>query len=80
VEEIILHALEQQPYNRYPSAAAMRAELQAPQTVPVTGRCDRLRPPVAWISRWRAIRLIVLAALIPLLAFGLLYLVFHPPW
>jgi serine/threonine-protein kinase len=47
VEEIVLHALEQQPYNRYLSAAAMRAELLAPRQVQVTGRCERLRAPVA---------------------------------
>ncbi len=80
VEEIVLHALEQQPYNRYPSAAAMRAELLSPQKVRVTGRCERLRPPVAWISRWRRIRLAVLAIFVPVLAFALLYLAFHWPW
>lgn len=79
VEEIVLHALEQQPYNRYPSAAAMRAELLAPQQVQVTGRCDRLRPPVPWISRWHRVRLIVLAVLVPIVAFALLYLAFHWP-
>ena len=30
VEEIILHALERQPYDRYPTAAAMKAELDGP--------------------------------------------------
>jgi serine/threonine-protein kinase len=79
VEEIILHAMEQQPYNRYPSAAAMKAELLAPQGIQLTGRCDRLRPPVAWSGHWRAVRLIVLA-LVPFIAFGLLYLIYHPPW
>ena len=42
VEEIILHAMEQSPYERYPSAAAMKAELDAPETVQVTGRHERL--------------------------------------
>ena len=32
VEEIILHALERQPFDRYVSAAAMKAELDAPGT------------------------------------------------
>jgi serine/threonine-protein kinase len=39
IEEIILHALEQQPYNRYPSATAMKADLLAPEKVEITGRC-----------------------------------------
>src|SRR5208282_5742087 len=61
VEEIILHALEQNPADRYPSAAAMKAELDAPETVTVTGRSERLRPPALWRTRWRTVRLVVLA-------------------
>ena len=48
VEEIILHAMEQRPENRYPSAAAMKADLEAPEKVMLTGRADRLRPPAQW--------------------------------
>ncbi len=44
-EEIVLHALQRLPDDRYPSMAAFRAELNAPDRVVVTGRCDRLRPP-----------------------------------
>jgi len=47
-EEIILHAMQRNPADRYSTAAAMKAELDAPQTVRVTGYCDRLRAP-----RWR---------------------------
>ena len=43
VEEIILHAMEQRPENRYASAAAMKAELDAPDT----GRADRPRRSLA---------------------------------
>ena len=66
LEEIILHALERQPYDRYPSAAAMKAELEAPDSVPLTGRCDRLRPQAPWAHHWHSVRWIVLAILAPI--------------
>jgi serine/threonine protein kinase len=47
-EEIVLHALQRQPADRYTSAAAMKAELDAPEKVQVTGYCHRLRSP-----KWR---------------------------
>jgi serine/threonine-protein kinase len=47
-EEVVLHALQRKPNNRYPSIAAFRADLSAPERVSVTGYCDRLRPP-----RWK---------------------------
>ena len=74
IEEIILHALERQPYDRYPSAAAMRAELETPASVQLTGRWERLRPQVPWKSRWHSARMIVLAVLVPLLVVGALFL------
>ena len=47
-EEIVLHALQRNPDNRYPTMAAFKADLDAPKRVPVTGLCKRLRPP-----RWK---------------------------
>jgi serine/threonine protein kinase len=47
-EEIILHAMQRDPANRYPTVAAMKAELDAPQKIHVTGYCDHLQSP-----RWR---------------------------
>ena len=47
VEEIILHAMEQRPENRYQTAAEMKAELNDPAKVTVTGRADHL-PPAEW--------------------------------
>jgi serine/threonine protein kinase len=47
-EEIVLHAMQRDPAGRYPSAAAMKAELDAPGQVRVTGYCNRLVAP-----RWR---------------------------
>ena len=80
LEEILLHALERQPYDRYPSAAAMKADLDAPDAVPLTGRCDRLRPQAPWAHRWRSVRWIVLAILAPIVVFGLMYFLAHNPW
>jgi len=47
-EEIVLHALQRKPGDRYSSMAAFRADLAAPTRVPVTGYCQRLRAP-----RWK---------------------------
>lgn len=48
VEEIILHAMERDPGKRYPSAMAMKEELDHPGAVQLTGRCHRLRTPCPW--------------------------------
>ncbi len=55
VEEIILHAMEREPARRYPTAAAMKAELDNPQAVQLTGRCDRLETPSPWEQNRRAV-------------------------
>ena len=47
-EEIVLHAMQRDPANRYPAAAAMKADLDAPDRVKITGYCNRLQAP-----RWR---------------------------
>jgi serine/threonine-protein kinase len=46
VEEIILHALARKPRDRYPSAAIMKADLEAPERVAVSGWALRLQAPV----------------------------------
>jgi serine/threonine-protein kinase len=56
VEEIILHAMERDPLDRYTTAAEMKAELDAPEKVVVTGRHERLRPAAPWKSRWKRVR------------------------
>jgi serine/threonine protein phosphatase PrpC len=78
VEEIVLHAMEQRPENRYVSAATMKAELDAPEKVEVTGRAERLRPPAEWKGGRRYLWIIILA-LVPFAVFGLLYLIGHLP-
>jgi len=69
VEEIILHALARDPKDRYPSAAAMKADLDAPDRVELSGRASRLQAPAMWKSRWRVVRIALLAALIPVVLF-----------
>src|SRR5271169_355286 len=53
VEEIILQAMERDPKKRYQTAAAMKAELDNPSAVQLTGRCDRLHTPSAWSHTWK---------------------------
>lgn len=69
LEEIILHAMERDPRMRFASAAAMKAELDDPSKVIMTGRHHNLRMPKMWKTQWRAVRLVVLSALIPILVF-----------
>jgi len=47
-EEIVLHALQRSPADRYLTVAAFKAELDAPQSVFVSGYCNRLQSP-----RWK---------------------------
>ncbi|HEY3321186.1 MAG TPA: serine/threonine-protein kinase [Planctomycetota bacterium] len=77
IEELVLHAMERQPAARYPSVAAMSAELKAPQSIQLTGRCDRLHAPELWQLRWRAWRTTVCAVLVPLIVVLLFLLIFR---
>ena len=74
VEEIVLHAMTREPDNRYPSASAMKADLDHPDDVVVTGRVTRLTLPTEWKNRWRTVRIVVITALAPILLFLLLWL------
>ncbi len=74
VEEIILHAMERDPGKRYQSAAAIKAELDDPASVQLTGRCDRLQAPAPWKRGWKKTFLIVLAVSVPLIILLLLVL------
>jgi len=47
-EEIVLHAMQREPTERFQSAQAFQAELDAPERVAITGYCERLQKP-----RWR---------------------------
>jgi serine/threonine protein phosphatase PrpC len=70
VEEIILHAMARNPHERYHTAVEMKAEVDAPEKVHVTGRAERLQTPKIWRSRWRQVRVFVIAVGIPLLGLG----------
>jgi serine/threonine protein phosphatase PrpC len=70
LEEIILHAMEREPHRRYHSAAAMKAELEDPESVKITGRHHQLKSPKIWKTRWQGARLVILSAMLPILLFG----------
>jgi serine/threonine-protein kinase len=74
VEEIILHAMEREPHRRFSSAAAMKAELDNPESVKITGRAENLQAPKAWKTHWQGIRMVVISALIPIILFLLAWL------
>ena len=73
LEEIILHAMEREPQRRYQSAAAMKAELDAPETVELTGRHQRLRRTTSWKRKFRHVRMGIITGLIPIVMFLLLW-------
>jgi serine/threonine-protein kinase len=78
VEEIILHAMERDPAQRYATAAEFKADLDDPERVAVTGRAGRLATAAPWTARLRK-RLPVLAALLALvlIALGFAWFAFH---
>jgi len=80
LEEIILHAMEREPHRRYASAAAMKEELDNPETVKLTHRHRDLQAPKAWKTHWQGAKLIILSAAIPiaLFLFALLWSRMHP--
>jgi serine/threonine-protein kinase len=44
-EEIVLHAMQRDPANRFQTAAAFKAQLDQPGQVHLTGYCERLEAP-----------------------------------
>jgi serine/threonine protein phosphatase PrpC len=77
VEEIILHAMERNPAERYPSAAAMKEELDHPEKVHLSGRHERLQAPLPWKAYWSGARLVIIAALVPVVVFGVMFLIYR---
>jgi len=61
LEEVILHALERDPRNRYQTAADMKRELDNLDAVKITHRDQRLRAPEPW-KRNRFTALLIAAA------------------
>ena len=64
-EEIVLHAMDRNPANRYASAADMQAELDNLSKVKVTGRCDRVTEVAPWKRNLRQHAGVVLALATP---------------
>ena len=64
-EEIVLQAMERDPDKRYPTAAALKAALDEPVKVELTGRCDRLEPSTPFKRGLRKARTIALWGLLP---------------
>ena len=75
VEEIVLHSMARNPDDRYASAAAFKADLDAPERVHVTGRANRLQAPVMAKRTWRIVRIALLTALVPVALFFLLFFI-----
>jgi serine/threonine protein kinase len=65
VEEIVLRALRREPAERYATAAAMKADLDSPEQVVVTGLAERLQPATAWRRNLRRARYVALVCIIP---------------
>jgi serine/threonine-protein kinase len=73
LEEIILHALERNPASRYPSAAAMKAELDDYEKVPLTQRWQHLQPPQIWKTRYRMVPIIAGIFILNIILFLILW-------
>jgi serine/threonine-protein kinase len=65
-EEIVLRAMERNPDKRYQTASEMKAALDAPSQVEVTGRAERLEPTTQAKRFWRKARLAAPWIIIPL--------------
>lgn len=72
-EEIILHALERNPAGRFPSAGAMKVELDDYSEVSVTGRCERLQPPRPWRTGFQLLPKVAAFAAAQIILFFLLF-------
>ena len=77
VEEIILRAMARDPAERYPNALEMKRDLDHPDQAQVTGRADRLKAVEPWKRSWHGLKLVVFGVILPLLAFGVWFLVTH---
>jgi serine/threonine protein kinase len=67
-EEIVLRALRRDPRERYATAAELRADLDRPTTVRVSGLADRLVEVTPWRKRRRWMRYIALVGGVPIAA------------
>ncbi|MDP9173241.1 MAG: protein kinase [Planctomycetota bacterium] len=77
VEEIVLHAMARNPDDRYPSALAMKHDLDHPEAVQVTGRADRLVVPNVVSGNMQRLKFVAICVAIPLIAMGCLWFFTH---
>ena len=77
VEEIILHAMARNPQDRYATAMDMKLELDHPETVQLTGRCDRLVTPNPVSGKLRRYRLVAICIMIPIVVFAIAWFSTH---
>jgi serine/threonine-protein kinase len=77
LEEVILHAMAPRPSDRYSSAAAMKAELDSPETVQVTGMYRHPRKASLWPKRLKLAVFVVSLAAAPVILFFFFLWVFQ---
>jgi len=77
IEEVILHAMAPNPSDRYSSAAVMKAELDWPEKVQVTGKYRHPRKPSPWPKRLRFAAVIFCLAASPVILFFVFLLMFQ---
>ncbi len=73
-EEIILHAMERDPKKRYQKAEDMKAELDDPSKVQITGRWERLQEATLGKRQWKKYIWIALGMTLPVIILILLIL------
>ena len=79
IEELILHALERKPDDRYSCVAEMKEELDHPEKVKLTGRAEHLEPPVIQSESSSGMnKTLLLVLLIPVLVIILFFVLFRP--
>jgi eukaryotic-like serine/threonine-protein kinase len=76
-EEIVLHALAPHAAARYSSAAAMKCELDFPETVCVTGTYRNPAKPNVWPRRLSMACLLLGLAAMPVILFYIFFLIFQ---
>jgi eukaryotic-like serine/threonine-protein kinase len=65
-EEIVLRALRRNPVQRYPTASALKADLDDPSRVRVSGLAKRLVEVTPWRKRLRLMRFVALTGVAPI--------------
>lgn len=75
VEEIVLHAMERDPEKRFATAAEMKAALDNPATVELTGRYKRLKRSTPLRRAMRVARMVLIWAVLPVIVQVILFFI-----